>query len=297
MNIENGGEQPANDTAVTDAPLPQDVSTEIETEADEQPEAEIEDEGGEDAPQPEPVEETEEVEFEGQKFKVPKAVKQGLMRQADYTRKTTEVAQLRQALETRLETAGTVHKEFIDALANVRAYDNALQQYEGVNWAQAELNDPTAAAQHFRRFTMLKDARANAEKTASEKQQSLAMESNRARDTRLQEVEGKLKEIMPEWSREGDFDLKLTKYGTAENLSQQDISEAILRNPHWAKVLNKARQFDETQTKAATAQRTQQQQAVRPAPQVRSGATNSTKDPNKMTDAQFFEWRKKQLAG
>ena len=54
------------------------------------------------SPQPEEMEpppELEEVEHEGKKYQIPKPLKGALLMQADYTRKTQEVAEQRRAVE------------------------------------------------------------------------------------------------------------------------------------------------------------------------------------------------------
>ena len=45
--------------------------------------------------------EVEDVDWEGKKYAVPKELKDALMRQSDYTRKTQEIAETRRALEAK----------------------------------------------------------------------------------------------------------------------------------------------------------------------------------------------------
>src|SRR6476646_10025915 len=73
-------------------------------------------------------EEEEEVELDDLKLKVPKtaaeklkALQEGNLRQADYTRKTQELAEQRKAFETERQTVQQASQAEIDALANVRA--------------------------------------------------------------------------------------------------------------------------------------------------------------------------------
>ena len=79
------------DDAVLDAP-------EVDAESysdDETPEADAE--GAPDEGQPE--DDTEEVDWDGAKYRVPKPLKDALLRQADYTRKTQELADQRRTVE------------------------------------------------------------------------------------------------------------------------------------------------------------------------------------------------------
>ena len=79
------------DDAVLDAP-------EVDAESysdDETPEADAD--GAPDEGQPE--DDTEEVDWDGAKYRVPKPLKDALLRQADYTRKTQELAEQRRTVE------------------------------------------------------------------------------------------------------------------------------------------------------------------------------------------------------
>lgn len=267
-----------------------------ETEQNETPEVEL-DENGDPKPAPEPVvDDTEEIDHDGLKVRVPKALKDSFLRHADYTRKTQELAEQRKAFEATRESSTTVHKEYVEALADVKAYDAQLARYQNVDWATLEATDPAAAQAHWRTFTQLKDARGAAEKTATEKEQSLAMESQRARATRAQEVQAELQKILPEWSPGGDLDLKLAKYGTANGLSQQEMADATLRNPAFVKALNKARLWDEHEAKQATQKRIEAKQAVRPAAEVGAKSASTTKDPERMSTTEWMEYERKRMA-
>lgn len=252
------------------------------------------DENGEEIPSPAPVDDTEEVDYEGQKVRVPKLVKAALLRHADYTQKTQELAEQRRAFEATRLGSESVNKEYVDALADVKAADGQLAKYQNVDWATLEATDPASAQQHWRIFSQLKDARAAAEKTANDKQQNLAMESQRARATRFQEVQVELKKSIPEWAPGNDLDQKLAKYGTASGMSAQDLADATLRNPAFVTALNKARLWDEAQTKQANTKRIEAAQAVKPAAEVGSRSTTTTKDPAKMDHATYRKWRASQ---
>lgn len=249
-------------------------------------------EGGEEVAAQEP--ELEEIEFEGEKVRVPKKIKEGLLRQADYTRKTQELAEQRKAFDASREASTTVHKDYVEALASVKAYDAQLARYENVDWATLEATDPAAASSHWRTFTQLKDARSAAEKTAGEKEQSLAMESQRQRATRAQEVQAELTKLLPDWTPGGELDLKLAKFGTANGLSQQDIAEATLRNPSFVKLLNLARIGADLQAKDAATKKITAAQAVKPAAEVGSRSATATKDPARMSQAAYVKWRESQ---
>jgi hypothetical protein len=103
-----------------------------------------------DTPEPEKTEpqgQPDLVEVEddkGQKVKIPSALKDAFLRQADYTRKTQEIAkeraaaqQERQALQRLTQQASQVG-EYQAALKQI---DVQLQQFNGVNWQQLYATD------------------------------------------------------------------------------------------------------------------------------------------------------------
>ena len=291
MSLDNATNPVVEETAVSTAP-------EVETndapqnEATETDEPEF-DENGEPISAPAPVEETEEVDFEGQKVKVPKLIKDALLRHADYTRKTQELAEQRKSFEASRNTSLAQDREFVDALASVRSHDAHLEQYKNVDWTTLEQTDPAAAQQHWRIFSQLKEGRTQAERTAMNAQQRLAMESQRARATRLQEVQAKLPTIIPDWTP--DLDVKLANFGTAEGLTRDELADATLRNPAFVRILNLARQQVEATKKQATEKRIASSQSVKPAVEIGSKAP-AGKDPVRMGTDEWMRWRSQQLS-
>ena len=86
-----------------------------------------------------------EVEYDGQTYSVPAALKDALLRQADYTRKTQEVAEGRKALDAdrmaHSRSSETARAHIQDA-ARIVALNDQLAHYDKIDWgtlqAQAE---------------------------------------------------------------------------------------------------------------------------------------------------------------
>ena len=96
-------------------------------------------------------EDVEDVEYEGKSYKVPKELKDALLRQRDYTAKTTELAEQRRAFEAEQQTWKSQREESMAALpeehAKVAVISNNMQ---GVQARIAELEKidwPTWRAQ------------------------------------------------------------------------------------------------------------------------------------------------------
>jgi len=104
----------------------------------------------------------EEVEYEGKKYALPPELKDAILRQADYTRKTQELAQTRQQAEqTFAQQQARIEAERanIQAVARLTAMDDRLQQYASVDWDQLEITNPGLANSAYRRFQRRKDSR------------------------------------------------------------------------------------------------------------------------------------------
>lgn len=94
----------------------------------------------------------EEVEFDGEAFKVPKKIapvlKAASEMQADYTRKTMHVAEIRKQVEDRshfLAAREQVLSTTVQEFAELRAAEKQLKAFEGVNWVDLANQDPGRA--------------------------------------------------------------------------------------------------------------------------------------------------------
>ena len=121
------------------------VEAEAQATTDDQANVETE---GEEAEASEPEEETEEVEWDGKKYAVPKPLKAGLMMQADYTRKTQEVAEVRKALETRaaeIDQQAELHRETLTQRVQLEKLSDQLSQFQSLDWDAFEAQYGTSA--------------------------------------------------------------------------------------------------------------------------------------------------------
>lgn len=107
--------------------------------------AEGEGDGEPDKPEPGPEDDLVEVEYEGQKVRVSAAVKDALLRQADYTRKTQEIAERARTLEEERTTWETQREQSRAALPeeharvavlghSLAAVDKQLETFKAIDW-------------------------------------------------------------------------------------------------------------------------------------------------------------------
>ena len=123
--------------------------------------------------QPAPGSDLEEIEFDTVKFTVPKEhsqkVKDALLREADYTRKTQDVSERARVVaeqEKLFQLNRDFHNASIDDIAQVKALDQAIAQYANVDWQNMQLDELTRTRL---RYDQLKEARDNSRKSLEQK--------------------------------------------------------------------------------------------------------------------------------
>jgi hypothetical protein len=136
----------AADQPVADTPAPgvEADAPEIDAKAAEDIEGD-----GEEPEEGQPDDDTEEIEHDGQKYKIPKALKPALLMQADYTKKTQEVAELRRTVEARqaeIQQQAEAQATTLQERATLTAVDAQLEQYQAIDWAQYAAQHGTDAA-------------------------------------------------------------------------------------------------------------------------------------------------------
>lgn len=265
MEVQTSAEQPATDSA----PSVTDLLEQRWSEPDEQPQDEAPDEDnatpeGDDAPsdsEPQdaaPAEDSADVEFEGKTYKVPAELKDALLRQSDYTRKTQEVAEARKALDNErqfLQVRDQVRAQLTEEIGVVRSLDKQLSQYAQVDWSTAMDQDPVSAQKAWMQFQALKDSRAEIVSTIGQKEQALSQaeqqrqehdaQQRQQSDAQAVEKTRSHAKTLPGWSQNAD--VELARYAQDKQLPQEALQE-VIRNPVFYEILFKAAQFDKLQS-------------------------------------------------
>jgi hypothetical protein len=280
------------------APAVENEVQEVETQEVEQGQEETgEDAAGESLE----VEQTEEeVEYEGNKYRVPKELKDALLRQADYTKKTQEVAETRRAIEAEREALLANQRELAQAAerqkANVQVYakltaiDDQLQQFSQVDWNALNEQDPIQAQKLFMQQSQLRDARSQLTNYLSELDYRQSIETQQKIAKQLEQGEETLAKEIKGWSKELKSELK--EYGLQVGFSKEEMSQ--IYDPKAVKLLHKAFMYDQL---IAKTQKKPEPKAedIKPTKTVTKGTT-STKTPEEMSPAEFNAWRRKIIA-
>lgn len=232
-----------------------------------------------------------EVEYEGKTYKVPPELRDSLMRQADYTRKTQEVAHQRKALEARIATAAQASEAERDASAHLAAIDAALKQYENTDWRALHDQDPDNAQRHFYNHTLLKQHREQAEKQLGEARSSREAETQQIAAERFMQSMDELKASIPEWSEKKIVELRDFARDTFGFTDEEFLSG--LHDARQIKMLNLAR------TAALAAKGKPKQpaaQAPKAASKVRGGSAPKVGLDDRLSDEEWAKRRNAQMA-
>ena len=119
-----------------------------------------------------------EVEFNGKTYNVPADLKDNIMMQADYTRKTQELAEQRRQFEAQAATPPQqVQEQDLQDRGYAMQLEQQLQQYENVDWDAWENQDFLAAQQAWRaRQQMTEDLRNAKERISQREHQRTAVQ-------------------------------------------------------------------------------------------------------------------------
>lgn len=212
-----------------------------------QPEVDVEETTSEQSP----VEDDfDEVEYEGNRYAVPKELKDAILRHSDYTQKTQEVASQRKALEeekAQIQKITQVQREDFQKYAQLSALDEQLKGYENVDWQAYEQQDPQAATALFREYVLLKDKRGGIAGEISQREQQRNFESTQKMAKLKEETASTLQREIKNWSP--DYKNNLAKYGKDSGFTEQELM-SMDYDARQAKILNKAYLYDQMLKKA-----------------------------------------------
>ena len=146
-----------------------------------------------DEPEAEPEEETEEVEWDGKKYALPKTLKAGLMMQADYTRKTQEVAEQRKALGARyaeIEQQAELQRATLTERVQLETLTGQLQQFQSLDWDQFESQyGASAVAKAMAQWRGLESKVGQLTSEITEKETAIRLQKDQAAEAALQEAD------------------------------------------------------------------------------------------------------------
>jgi hypothetical protein len=234
----------------------------------------------------------EEVEYEGKKYALPPELKDAILRQADYTRKTQELAQTRQQAEqTFAQQQARIEAERanIQAVARLTALDDRLQQYAGVDWQSLSQTDPVRAQQEFFQYQQLKDSRTQFVAQIQQHESQRAMQEQQETARQLQDANEALSREIKGWSPEYAQSLR----EVAKSLGAKEEQLNGIREPWIVKALHAQKVLAEMTKKAGAAAPAV---AAKPVRTISGGNAKATVDPDKMSIEDWMRHEQRRTA-
>lgn len=228
----------------------------------------------------EPVEEEEEVEHKGKKYKLPKSLNAERMMQSDYTRKTTELAQERTTFAASQAASLAEVEANREDYGKVHALKAQMVAFDGIDWQALNTADPVEAqALWFQREqtkTALSDTEGALQAKVTERLQSQQQAAAKAMQETGQTLARDIKGWTPVLANE------IANFG----ISEFGITPAEIQNmadPRVWKALHRAMVAESALKKQSAGDRQVKIQAVTPAPVV---APRAAAVPTGLSDRQ-----------
>ena len=209
----------------------------------------------------------------------------------DYRQKTQATAEERRTLAAEREQfqrAAQLHQQYLEDVADVRAIDKRLAQFSQVNWTALTDADPVQALKLHTEFTQLQAQKGQLVNALTQKQQAQALETQRSTAKQLMEARQVLERDIKGWSPE--LAAKLTEHGVSMGIPREALDSitqpAIVKLIHDSYTL---KQLEKQRAKPPA-------QPAPPVTRLTGGNAASAKEPAQMSDREFAEWRKRQIA-
>jgi hypothetical protein len=183
-----------------------------------------------------PDDDGEELEHEGQKYRIPKELKPLLMMQSDYTKKTQELADQRRSFETHQNQVNQIIQQNFTDASKVVAMDERLASFKAVDWTTLSNQNPLQAQQLWFEFQQLKENRDTLANSVIAREQSRINQERELTAQRLAEGNAQLAKEIPGWSNE--LKSKLVAFAISNGINEQELSQVT--DPRFVKLLHSA---------------------------------------------------------
>jgi hypothetical protein len=211
--------------------------------------------------------------------------------QGDYTRKTQEVADQRKEVETKrelFEKLTSLKGEALAAFSAGQSIAAEIARLEQIDLNAVWQSNPDQARQISDRLNMARGEFQKHVNAVSAHEAAMAAEEQRA-TAKLEEA-GRAEMARIVKGFDAKAETELVEYAVKNGIPESDAKRWPL-NPKTAQMAWKAMQFDklQAQTKAATAAKPPPAPAA-PVKAVVGKATASPRNPDQMTDDEYYRW-------
>jgi hypothetical protein len=166
----------------------------------------------------------------------------------DYTQKTQQLASQQRAtmeLMQRVQELEALAPEVTNELAQVRAAEKALAQWQNVDWIQLATNDPLEYPKYRAQFDQLREAYSMAANAYNQKAGALQQRKAQVSQAVVQQEMARLQEIMPQLRDPKVFQqaaAEIKSAALADGYTEQEVDQVV--DARYVRTLWKAAQYD-----------------------------------------------------
>jgi hypothetical protein len=241
------------------------------------------------------VDDSEEVDYEGEKYKVPKKLKDAFLRQADYTVKTQTLAQQKQEFESQQQQfvqRQQFQNQHIQDVAKVMAIDERLEQFSKLDLDAIQAADPLQAMTLDRQMRALQQQRNQHVQSIEQAQAKSAYESSQATARNLEEARTQLARDIKGFGTP-ELTKSLGDVGKALGYKPEEL--ASVRDPRAIRMLHEAYLYRQLVAKAKPQVATSE--AIKPITRVSGANATTTKSLGDagLSDAEYNRMRREYI--
>lgn len=196
-----------------------------------------------------PIDETFELEMDGEKFVLPKKLEKGFMQEKDYTQKSQTLAEQRRTLDLVHEQARIAQMqqqfqgEISPELQQLQMLDTVIKQSQSIDWASMSTDELIRKRLDLdglkeQRNTLLQALEGKRTEWTQKQQGEFAKLKTQSLET--------IKKRVPGWS--DDLAKSVREHALSDGYTEAELSSIL--DPRHAVTLWKAQQFDQLQAKA-----------------------------------------------
>lgn len=297
IEVDSGADLPSTDQVeevVEDHPVDE-IEESGDDESQESDEITTEDSTDNDQPSSEEVTpQTVKVEYDGKEYDIAPEIKDALMRNKDYTEKTQSLGDQRREFESqqqqfkRFQEASQAHA---DKLAELKAIDNQLAQFQTIDWNAAMEQDFEQATKLNMQAQQLQAARNNVVQEIDQAENARQQSINEQLARTAQKTDEAMSGRYANWgeAKEGLGQFAVEQLGFPADSVRRAVSEPEMNALYLAQIGYKTLQKAQKAAKAPAPQKAQ------PSKGIKSKRNKAPTDLSKISDPKAFAdaYRKK----
>lgn len=279
-----------------------DETPEVETDQDQNGiDDQVDDDGqeaeDEDSPSDDEEDEYEEVERGDKRYKIPKALKDDLLRQDDYTRKTQIHAEEVKRFQEKAAAFEAASQDVLKAAVQAEKLKERKEIIEALtddDWAVLRQHDPVQYDKIVREYATLPQKLSEAEALSKAKREEVINAQSEAQTKLIEQGQAILARDIPGWGPE--LGAKLVDFVKSEYGIDEQRHGAAFMDPALVKMAHAAFKAKEASRKNQTQQRAETIKKTPVANVVKGGSTPKAGVHDKLSPEEFARRRNQELA-